>query len=73
MSGDREAILGRVRSALAPLKERAALPDWESELVVMRQARGDVDAWGLFSQRLKGVNGTPLENIADLIALLDGK
>lgn len=72
MSDDREAILGRVRAALAPLKERTALPDWEAELVVMRQARGTVDAWALFAQRLKGVNGTPIENIADLVALLDG-
>jgi L-lactate dehydrogenase complex protein LldG len=71
VSGDREAILGRVRAALAPLKDRTALPDWESELVVMRQARGAVDAWALFAQRLKGVNGTPLERIEDLIALLD--
>lgn len=72
MSGDREAILGRVRAALAPLKDRAALPEWESELVVMRQARGTVDAWTLFAQRLKGVNGTPLERIDELVALLDG-
>lgn len=71
MSSDREAILSRVRSALAPLKERAARPDWESELVVLRQARGPVDAWTLFSQRLKIVNGTPMERVADLVALLD--
>jgi L-lactate dehydrogenase complex protein LldG len=72
VSGDREAILGRVRAALAPLKVRTVLPDWESELVVMRQARGTVDAWTLFAQRLKGVNGTPLARLDELVALLDG-
>jgi L-lactate dehydrogenase complex protein LldG len=71
MSGDREAILGRVRAALAPLPQRAALPDWESEVVVLRQARGAVDAWSLFAQRLKGVNGTPLERVAEMVSLLD--
>lgn len=71
MSTDREIILSRVRSALAPLPQRAALPDWEAELVVMRQARGAVDGWTLFAERLRGVNGTPLTAVADLVALLE--
>ena len=71
MSSDRETILSRVNAALAPLQERAALPDWENELVVLRQARGAVDAWTLFAERLRGVNGTPLTDVAELVALLD--
>lgn len=71
MTTDREAILSRVRDALAPLKDRAPLPSWDRELVVMRQARGEVDAWSLFAERLKGVNGTPLTSLAELIVLLD--
>ncbi|MBL9206215.1 MAG: LUD domain-containing protein, partial [Opitutaceae bacterium] len=71
MSSDRDSILARVRSALAPLPERAALPDWERELVIMRNARGAVDAEALFSQRLKLVNGTPLGAVADLVSLLE--
>jgi L-lactate dehydrogenase complex protein LldG len=71
MSSDRETILSRVRSALAPLTQRAALPDWEAELVIMRQARGQVDAWILFAERLRGVNGTPLTSVAELVALLE--
>jgi L-lactate dehydrogenase complex protein LldG len=70
MSTDRESILSRVRGALAPLPNRAALPDWEAELVVMRQARGVVDEWALFAERLRGVNGIPLTAVADLVALL---
>ena len=71
MSSDRETILSRVKAALAPIPQRAALPNWESELVIMRQARGAVDAWTLFAERMKGVNGTPLTNVADLVALLE--
>jgi len=71
MSSDRESILNRVRSALAPLPQRAARPDWEADLVIMRQARGPVDAWTLFAERLRGVNGTPLTTVADLVALLE--
>jgi len=71
MSTDREQILSRVRSALAPLPQRAALPDWTAGLVIMRQARGAVDAWTLFAERLRGVNGTPLTAVAELVALLE--
>jgi L-lactate dehydrogenase complex protein LldG len=38
MSNAREKILGRVNAALAPLKERAQLPDWTPELIVRRAA-----------------------------------
>ena len=71
MSSDREQILSRVQTALVPLTERAALPDWEAELVVMRQARGAVDAWTLFAARLRGVNGTPLASVTELVTLLE--
>ena len=70
MSTARDTLLARVKAALAPLPERAPLPDWDRELVIMRQARGAVDAWTLFSERLKGVNGTPLSSVAELVALL---
>lgn len=72
MSSDRETILARVKNALAPLQERAPLPDWESELVVLREARGAVDPWTLFSARLKAVNGTPLAHAAELLPVLRG-
>jgi L-lactate dehydrogenase complex protein LldG len=71
MSTDRESILSRVRGALAPLKQRAVLPEWEAELVIMRETRGAVDAWTLFAARLRGVNGLPLTSVAALVTLLD--
>jgi len=70
MSNDREAILGRVRAALAPLPQRAALPDWERELVQMRQMQGVNDLAATFCARLKGVNGTPLTSATELTDLL---
>ncbi len=71
MSDSREQILSRVRTALAPLTERAKLPDWDRDLVVLREARASTDTWALFAERLKAVNGTPLTSAADLVALLE--
>lgn len=70
MSSSREQILSRVKAALAPLPQRAALPDWDRELVILRQAQGLTDAWPLFAERLKAVNGTPLTSVAELVDLL---
>ncbi len=71
MSDAREQILARVNAALAPLPQRAPLPDWERELVVRREARTAADLWELFAARLQAVNGTPLTAVADLVALLE--
>ncbi len=70
MSTDREAIFNRVREALQPLPERAALPDWDKELVHVRTIQPAADLWALFAERIKLVNGTPLTAVADLVALL---
>lgn len=66
----REQILSRVRNALAPLPKRAALPDWDRDLVVLREAHGNVDRWTLFAERLKAVNGRPITSIAELVSYL---
>lgn len=68
MSTDREQILGRVRAALAPLPRRAELPDWEADLVRLRQAQPSADLWTVFAQRFAAVNGTPLASLAELAA-----
>jgi len=70
MSTAREQILGRVRAALAPLPQRAPLPDWERDLVRLRQQQPAGDCWTLFAQRLTAVNGTPLTHVDELVALL---
>jgi L-lactate dehydrogenase complex protein LldG len=70
MSSSRDQILTRVKAALTPLPERAALPDWDRELIRMRNLQPASDQWTLFAERLKAVNGTPLTTVAELVALL---
>ena len=66
----REKILSRVNAALAPLPKRAALPDWDRDLVVLREAHAGVDRWTLFAERFAAVNGRPVAALADLVSYL---
>jgi len=66
MSDDREAILSRVRGALAPLRERAALPKYDSEIAVMRKLIAGRDAVEVFAERIKRVNGLAFTDVAAL-------
>lgn len=70
MSGERNAILGRVRAALAPLPARVPLPDWEQELVRLRTTKPPDDLATLFAQRLAAVNGTMLGSAEELVQFL---
>jgi len=70
MSSSRDIILARVRDALAPLPKRAPLPDWDRDLVILREAHAGVDRWSLFSERMKAVNGLPLNSVAELVTYL---
>ena len=70
MTSDRESILARVRAALAPLAERAPLPDWDTELAIMRRLTPGRDLWTWFGERLLAVNGLPLDSAAALAAWL---
>ena len=67
---DREAILSRVRGALAPLHERAAMPDYDNEISVMRKMIAGRDVAELFAERLKRVNGLTFTDVAALVAHL---
>jgi L-lactate dehydrogenase complex protein LldG len=70
MTSDRETILARVRDALAPLKERAPLPDWDTELAIMRRLVPGHEPWTLFRERLVAVNGLPFDSATALAAWL---
>jgi L-lactate dehydrogenase complex protein LldG len=70
MSDDREAILSRVRGALAPLRERAALPSYDSEIAVMRKLIAGRDLAELFAERIKRVNGLAFTDPVALVAHL---
>ena len=67
---DREAILSRVRGALAPLHTRAALPDYDSGMSVMRGMIAGRDLAELFAERMKRVGGSALTDVAALVAQL---
>ncbi len=71
MNSARDQILARVRSALAPLPQRAPLPEWEQTLVRHRSPQPATDLWATFAGQLTAVNGTPLDSAAGLVALLE--
>jgi L-lactate dehydrogenase complex protein LldG len=70
MTDDREAIFSRVRGALAPLRERAPLPQYDSEMAVMRKLIAGRDLVELFSERTAKVNGRAFTDPAALAAYL---
>jgi L-lactate dehydrogenase complex protein LldG len=69
-SADRESIFSRVRGALAPLHERAAMPDYTTEIAVMRQMIGNRDKLAVFTERIALVNGLALTDPVALVARL---
>ena len=69
-SADRESILSRVRGALAPLHARAPLPDYTTEISVMRNLIAGRDLVELLGERMKRVNGLLLTDPAALVAHL---
>jgi L-lactate dehydrogenase complex protein LldG len=70
MSDDREAILSRVRGALAPLRERAPQPDYDVEMAVMRKLIAGRDLAEVFAERCQKVGGVVLTDPAALVARL---
>ena len=70
MADDREAIMSRVRGALAPLKERARMPDYDGGLVLARSRLESGDPMAEFASRLRAVNGEVFPSPAALAASL---
>jgi len=70
MSDDRNSILQRVNAALAPLRERAPLPEYDGGLAVMRRLTSGRDPFELFAERIALVNGRALTDPAAVVALL---
>ena len=67
MTDDREAILSRVRGALAPLRERAPLPRYDSDIAVMRALIRGRELVDLFAERIRKVNGLAFTDPATLV------
>ena len=73
MASDRDTILGKVNAALAPLAERAAMPDYDAALELARRQVGDGDRLAEFTSRIRAVNGEVAEDPAALAAHLRAK
>lgn len=70
MPDPRESILGRVNGALAPLPSRTPLPDYDAEIAVVRKLLDGRDLLGLFSERMKLVNGETFTTPAEVVGRL---
>jgi L-lactate dehydrogenase complex protein LldG len=70
MAGDREEILGKVRGALAPLADRAKMPEYDGGLELARERLGAGDALAEFTSRMVAVNGEVASDAAALSAML---
>ena len=70
MTDDRDAILARVKGALAPLSERASLPDYAKDLAVVRKKLAGKDLIEAFAEQLANVNGETLFSVEALAARL---
>jgi L-lactate dehydrogenase complex protein LldG len=73
MADDREAILAKVRAALAPLADRAVMPDYDGGLELARKGARAVDPMSEFAERMAGVNGAVAASAAALAAELRGR
>lgn len=74
MSQARDTILRRVHEALAPLPQRAPLPDWPAHLPVAEAVfHGDTDLATVFERQLRAVNGRLVRSSAELAAFLAEK
>lgn len=68
---DRETIFNAIHKALDPLPERAPYPEWESHLTVARHARGSMETFDLFLERLAAAKGIALQGWDSLGPFLD--
>ena len=73
MADDREAILARVRGALAPLGTRAAMPDYDSGIELARKRRDAGDPLAEFTERMRAVNGEVASDAGALAAMFREK
>lgn len=69
MSSDRDAILQRVREAIAGIEHKTEYPEWEDHLAVTT-VRPLEDRWAAFSERFSALHGLPLEKPEELAEYL---
>src|SRR3954466_5739051 len=67
---EREKVLASVRRALSPLPERAAMPFYDSDMVVLHKTVDGRDVVELLAERMKRVNGATHTSVAQVVAFL---
>lgn len=67
---DRAAVFEKVQQALASLKDKIPLPDWEDEQAICRAHPDFDDPWELFRFRIEAVHGTAVRGLASAAELL---
>jgi L-lactate dehydrogenase complex protein LldG len=70
MPNDRETILGKVKAALAPLRDRAPMPTYDGGMELARERADAGDLVAEFTARMRSVNGEVVADPAALAALL---
>lgn len=69
-ASSREQILGRVRSALAPVKERAAYPQYSDKAATMASLPPSPTTWAAFRPKLEATKAVAFDDAAALAAWL---
>lgn len=67
---DRDKIFSAIRSALEPLPERTAYPEWDSDVTISNFARNEAATTKLFRKQLEAAHGVFLdrwEAVADFL------
>ncbi len=62
--------MSRVRGALAPLRDRAPLPEYDSDMAVLRTMIAGRDLAELLAERMKRVNGLALTEPSAVVEYL---
>ncbi|MDX2226787.1 MAG: LUD domain-containing protein [Verrucomicrobiae bacterium] len=70
---DRQKILGAVRSALAPLKNRAAYPEYDPVFALSKSYQPGAERWEAFGTEFRKVHGIPLDHPSALAEELIGQ
>jgi L-lactate dehydrogenase complex protein LldG len=73
MTDERETILAKVKAALAPLRERAAMPAYDEAIELARRKRDACDPVEEFTARITAVNGEVAASPQALVERLRAK
>jgi L-lactate dehydrogenase complex protein LldG len=70
MSNDRDNIFSSIKSALEPLPEREAYPEWDDALPVSKKLDTTVSLKDLFIRNMEAASGRCCESVDQLIGML---